>query len=87
MIVEFTYDSGDPYYMSIVDRWTEPREPVWRFKCKSANKDWYTSLVDWLENNCGSGYDYTYRFNDGDPYLSVELLDLEDVIAFRLRFE
>lgn len=92
MIINWVYDSGEPHYMEVIDRWTEPTEPVWRFRCKSTlpigeTRDWYDTIVNWLEENCQGGYDYTYRFNDGDPYLSVELLHQEDFLAFRMRFE
>lgn len=92
MNITYTFHSGDPHYIDVIDFWTDRSEPVWLIKCKytmpiGSSKDWYDTIVHWLDDNCQGGYDYTYRFNDGDPYLSVELLREEDFLAFRMRFE
>lgn len=86
MITYLEFDSGDPHYMNVIDRWTERREPVWRIHYIADTPEGYDAVVEWLDNNCERGYDYTYRFNSGSPYLSIELLAETDVIAFKMRF-
>lgn len=86
MIIEHEYDPGHAHYIEVLDRWTSPRTPVWRFKIRTVDLKQYDELVDWLDNSLNGGYDYEYRFNDGSPFLSVEILEEEDALAFRLRF-
>jgi hypothetical protein len=88
MIVSWRYDAGEPHYMRAIGQWTDPRRPCWRchWRWSSGQGLMVTeALRRWLIDNCTEDqYDTNYRFNSGDPYLSIEIYDESVATAFRL---
>ena len=46
-----------------------------------------STMNTWIAENCTHGYSTHYRFNSGNPYLSIILYSPDDVTAFKLRWD
>jgi len=78
---DWYYDSGEPHYMTAINKWTEPRRPCHRFFFKKG----FIQIEEWLELHFKEGdYDSFVRFNSGDPFLEVDVFDESNAMLFLL---
>jgi hypothetical protein len=81
MILSWRYDGGESYYMAAIDRWSEERQPGWRCQWRGSFEE-SEIITKWLDDQFGERCDYTWRFNGGDPYMSIEIYGQEDATLF-----
>ena len=82
MITHWHYDDGKPYYMEVIDHWSEPRRPGWH--CQVWGTVRGREVEEWIAENFIGEYDTIMRLNRGNPFLGVIIYDKEDAVAFRL---
>lgn len=84
MIRNWRYDTGEPYYMSNIDKWTEPRIPAWRgaVYTKDMSNEQREEFDKWIKDHETSTEECTWRFNNGDPFFQIEIRNEEDALAF-----
>lgn len=84
MIQNWHYDSGDPYYMAAIGKWSNSRLPSWRGQIYelSAGK----LVTEWIEKNSTTA-EIDYRFNSGRPCYFVTIYNEEEATAFYMTWK
>jgi hypothetical protein len=83
-MITWTYDDGEPYYMSAIDKWTERTRPCWRASILDLRDA--QAVQAWIDANFTGDWETNMRFNSGNPFFSVVIYTQEDATAFQLRW-
>lgn len=88
-VLGWRYDSGEPIYMSAINSYSDARRPGWRCSVifDDPTEEGLYNLKQWFhENYTKDQYDLIYRFNNGNPFMAVEIYDELTATVFKLRW-
>lgn len=83
---EYRYDDGAPHYMSVIDQWTEAREPSWNcvIYARHCTDQEVADLQKWFDANIKEPSYCEFRLNSGDLAFFISIVDKDDAALFKL---
>lgn len=81
MIRGWKYDDGEPIWSDTIgDYIGEPSQPRWHCVVPKRNS---TEIEIWLNSNLDErAFDYTFRYNSGDPAMFLDIYDKDAAALF-----
>ena len=87
MFSGWRYDDGKPIWSDTISDFVgEPRRPAWCVSWWGKPPTGDSEIERWLADNAPGAHDTAWRFNGGDPVLSIEIHDEDAALAFRMRW-